>query len=39
MKATVAAAKGLGLPIEGKTIEQIRQEIKNYLDKEKKGAS
>ncbi|MGD0329078.1 MAG: hypothetical protein ABSB40_01375 [Nitrososphaeria archaeon] len=39
MKATLAAAKGLGLPIEGKTIEQIRQDIKNYMDKQKQGTS
>ncbi len=39
IKATLVAAKGLGLSIEGKTIKQIRQEIANYFDKEKQGTS
>ena len=39
MKATLVVAKSLGLPIKDKTIEQIRQDIKNYMDKEKQGTS
>lgn len=39
MKATLVVAKTLGLPIKDKTLEQIRQDIKNYMDKEKQGTS
>jgi len=37
MKATIQVAKTLGIPIKGKTIEQIRQDIKDYMDKEKQN--
>lgn len=37
MKVAIQVAKTLGIPVKGKTIEQIRQDIKDYMDKEKQS--
>ncbi|MGQ9781424.1 MAG: hypothetical protein ACUVQ8_04115 [Nitrososphaeria archaeon] len=34
-KATIRVAKALGIPIQGKSLDQVRKEIKEYMDKER----
>jgi len=36
-KATIRVAKALGIQVRGKDIEQIRREIREYMEKEKSG--